>query len=54
MIYDYLFSADDRQPGSKAWQEADKVDVGTLLFNHENPGFAFMLKAMRLVNNSLN
>jgi hypothetical protein len=50
MIYNDIFSANNRLPNTVCRQQAKKVDIGTLLFNHLNPGFAAMMSIMREIN----
>lgn len=50
MIYNELFSASHRRPGSKWREQAKRVTIGDLLFNHYNPGFAAMAMIMREIN----
>ena len=50
MIYNELFSATARLKDKKLMDQAKQVTVGDLLFNHLNPGFAFMMMVMRDIN----
>jgi len=53
MIYNDIFSANNRLPNTICRQQANKVDIGTLLFNYLNPGAAFLMKIIRDANKLL-
>lgn len=54
MIYNDIFSANNRLPNTICRKQAEKVDIRTLLFNHLNPGVAAMMMIMKEMNKLTN
>jgi hypothetical protein len=54
MIYNNIFSANNRLPNTICRQQAKQVDIATLIFNHENPMFAFVTQGIKLIQRDLN
>lgn len=50
MIYNNIFSSNNRLPNTICRQQAKNITIGTLLFNYANPGFAFMMQLAKEFN----
>lgn len=54
MIYNNIFSANNRLPNTICRQQAQQLTIATLMFNYLNPGFTFLMKTLKKLNKEIN